>query len=94
MENTFSNLKKIPHVLEIIKDELLFKFLENSIFDAFTEKYTHKSFYNIISKLNDWLLNIYISNKKEYFSKFFLNWKKYSPIEWEWMSKLGNEFKV
>ena len=87
-------LKKIPHVLEIIKDELLFKFLENSIFDAFTEKYTHKSFYNIISKLNDWLLNIYISNKKEYFSKFFLNWKKYSPIEWEWMSKLGNEFKV
>jgi len=38
--------------------------------------------------------NIYNLNKKEYFFEFFSNWKKYSPIEWEWMSKLGDEFKI
>lgn len=87
-------LKEIPHVLEIIKDELLFKFLENSIYDVFREKYTKKHIYDNISKLNDYIKNIYNLNKKEYFFEFFSNWKKYSPIEWEWMSKLGDEFKI
>lgn len=87
-------LKEIPHVLEIIKDELLFKFLENSIYDVFREKYTKKHIYDNISKLNDYIKNIYNLNKKEYFFEFFSNWKKYSPIEWEWMSKLGDEFKL
>ena len=87
-------LKKIPHVLEIIKDELLFKFLENSIFDTFREKYTKKYTYDNISKLNDYIKNIYNLNKKKYFSEFFSNWKKYSPIEWEWMTKLEDEFKI
>ena len=87
-------LKKSPHVLEIIKDELLFKFLENSIFVAFTEIYTHKSFYNIISKLYDWLLNMYNSDKKKYFFEFLSNWEKYSPIEWEWMNRIGEEIKL
>jgi len=87
-------LKEIPHVLEIIKDELLFKFLENSIYDVFREKYTKKHIYDNISKLNDYIKNIYNLNKKEYFFEFSSNWKKYSPIEWEWMSKLGDEFKI
>lgn len=87
-------LREIPHVLEIIKDELLFKFLENSIYDVFREKYTKKHIYDNISKLNDYIKNIYNLNKKEYFFEFFSNWKKYSPIEWEWMSKLGDEFKI
>ena len=87
-------LKEIPHVLEIIKDELLFKFLENSIFDAFREKYSHKFLYDIISKLNDSLLKVYNSDKKKYFLEFFSNWKKYSPLEWEWINRIGDETKL
>ena len=87
-------LNDIPSVLEIIKDELLFKFLENSIFDAFREKYTKKYYYDNFSKLNDYVKNIYNSDKKQYFSEFFSNWKKYSPIEWEWMNKIGDEIKL
>lgn len=87
-------LKEVSSILKIIKDELLFKFLENSIFDTFREKYTKKSFYDITSKLNDYIKNIYNSDKEEYFSEFFLNWKKYSPIEWEWMNKYGVEIKL
>ena len=86
-------LNAIPSVLEIIKDELLFKFLENSIFDAFREKYSHKSLYDIISKLNDSLLKIYNSDKKKYFLEFFSNWKKYSPIEWKWIIKSGYDIR-
>lgn len=86
-------LNAIPSVLEIIKDELLFKFLENSIFDAFREKYSHKSLYDIISKLNDSLLKVYNSDKKKYFLEFFSNWKKYSPIEWEWIIKSRYDIK-
>ncbi len=96
---TINNLEEeklngIPSVLEIIKNELLFKFLENSIFDAFREKHSHKSLYDIISKLNDSLLNIYNSDKKKYFLEFFSNWKKYSPIEWKWMNRIGDEIKL
>ena len=87
-------LNDIPSVLEIIKDELLFKFLENSIFDAFREKYSHKSLYDIISKLNDSLLKTYISDKKKYFLEFLSNWEKYSPIEWKWMNRIGEEIKL
>ena len=96
---TINNLEEeklngIPSVLEIIKNELLFKFLENSIFDAFREKHSHKSLYDIISKLNDSLLNVYNSDKKKYFLEFFSNWKKYSPIEWKWMNRIGDEIKL
>ncbi len=87
-------LNAIPSVLEIIKDELLFKFLENSIFDAFREKYSHKFLYDIISKLNDSLLKVYNSDKKKYFLEFFSNWKKYSPLEWEWINRIGDETKL
>lgn len=87
-------LNAIPSVLEIIKDELLFKFLENSIFDAFGEKYSHKSLYDILSKLNNSLFNVYNSDKKKYFLEFFSNWKKYAPIEWEWMNRIGDETKL
>ena len=87
-------LNDIPSVLEIIKDELLFKFLENSIFDAFREKYSHKSLYDIISKLNDSLLKTYNSDKKKYFLEFLSNWEKYSPIEWKWMNRIGEEIKL
>ena len=87
-------LNAIPSVFEIIKDELLFKFLENSIFDAFREKYSYKSLYDILSKLNNSLFNVYNSDKKKYFLAFFSNWKKYSPIEWEWMNRIGDEAKL
>ena len=87
-------LNDIPSVLEIIKDELLFKFLENSIFDAFREKYSHKSLYDIISKLNDSLLKTYNSDKKKYFLEFLSNWEKHSPIEWKWMNRIGEEIKL
>ncbi|MGP1428893.1 MAG: hypothetical protein ACTTJX_01510 [Fusobacterium sp.] len=95
----FNNLEEdklntIPSILEIIKDELLFKFLENSIFDAFREKYSHKSLYDILSKLNNSLFNVYNSDKKKYFLEFFSNWKKYAPIEWEWMNRIGDETKL
>ena len=96
---TINNLEKdklneIPSVLEIIKDELLFKFLENFIFDTFREKYSHKSLYDILSKLNNSLFNVYNSDKKKYFLEFFSNWKKYAPIEWEWMNRIGDETKL
>ena len=48
LEEDKYKLKEIPHVLEIIKDELLFKFLENSIYDVFREKYTKKHIYDNI----------------------------------------------
>ena len=25
---------------------------------------------------------------------FFSNWKKYSPLEWEWINRIGDETKL